>query len=356
EPNTSGVDAALLARRQKLLLELLKGSIQQGLILRELVETEHAMGFIAGSHNPVPALPQDFLRCWTPSMSTLEAHLRQPCPCGCGNSMAVRAPPVNPHLERSSHAPEQTRPGNDAEQHQEDRSSGVRTHPFNGHFKLCHSPSKQTPVPGKAGVNQMRPSSGHQQAIVWEKIGVEVVHNMQPLNEIKNHSSEGQKAVDSAIEVCVKKPIQQRLQYKPVDQENAANNEHAPEQTRQGNDAEHHQEGRSSGVRTHPFNGYFELCRSPSKQIPLAGKAGINQVRPLSGHQQGVVWEKIGVEVVHNMQPLHEIKNPSSEGRKAIDSGIEDCVKKPMHHRLQYKPVDQENAASNDQKSTEFNE
>lgn len=101
-------------------------------------------------------------------------------------------------------------------------------------------------------------------------------------------------------------------------------------------------------MRTHPFNGYFELCRSPSKQIPLAGKAGINQVRPLSGHQQGVVWEKIGVEVVHNMQPLHEIKNPSSEGRKAIDSGIEDCVKKPMHHRLQYKPVDQENAANNE--------
>lgn len=67
----------------------------------------------------------------------------------------------------------------------------------------------------------MRPSSEHQQAIVWEKIGVEVVHNMQPLNEIKNNSSEGQKAVDSAIEVCVKKPIQQRLQYKPVDQENA---------------------------------------------------------------------------------------------------------------------------------------
>lgn len=131
---------------------------------------------------------------------------------------------------------------------------------------------------------------------------------------------------------------------------------HAPEQTRPGNDAEQHQAGRSSGLRTQPFDGYFELCHSPSKQTPVTAKAGINQMRPSSGHQQAVVWEKIGVEAVHNMQPSHEIKNQSSEGRKATDSAIEDSIKKLMQQRLQYKPAGQENAANNEQKSTEFNE
>ncbi|CAD6219243.1 unnamed protein product [Miscanthus lutarioriparius] len=229
DANTSGVDAALLTRRQELLLELHKGFMHQDMILRELMETERAMGLTTGgyNYNPVSALPwsQDYGRRWTLSAPSLEAPLRQPCPCGCGSSTTVMAPPVYPHVERSPHAPEQTRPGNDAEQHQACRSSGVRTHPFNGYFELCHSPSKQTPVAAKAGINQIRPSSGHQQAVVWEKIGVEDVHNMQALHEMKNQSSEGQKAIDSAIEDCIKKPMHQRLQYKPADQENAANNE-----------------------------------------------------------------------------------------------------------------------------------
>jgi hypothetical protein len=86
-------------------LELHKGFMHQDMILRELMETERTMGLTAGgyNYNPVSALPwsQDYSRRWTQSVPSWEAPLCQPCPCGCGSSRAVKAPPVYPHVEQS---------------------------------------------------------------------------------------------------------------------------------------------------------------------------------------------------------------------------------------------------------------
>lgn len=124
--------------------------------------------------------------------------------------------------------------GNDAKQHQEGGSSGLRTDPVGGFDELSSkmTPVEETfvPVAAKASINQMlsasfckEAASGHRQTIVGEKVGVEDGHGRQPLYEIKKRSSEEHKAIDSAFEDCINKSVQQHLQYKPADQENTAN-------------------------------------------------------------------------------------------------------------------------------------
>jgi len=195
--------------------------------------------------------------------------------------------------------------------------------------------------------------------------------------EGRNHKSEEREAAKFAKDDQSNGAMQLPYRYSLAGNENAGSyqqkrlefSEPAPEQTRPSNDADQHQ-GRSSGLRTHPFSGYVELCQSPRKQtpveetlVPMAAKAGINQMQSssfceeaASGHQQVVVGVKVDVEGGCSMQPLHEIKNQSTEEGKAIESAVKDCIKKPMQQRLQYKPTDQENAANSEQKSTEFNE
>ena len=215
--------------------------MHQDMILRELMQTERVMGFTPGGHNPVPALPwsQDYRHRRTPSMPPWEEPLRQPCPCCCGSSTAVRVPPVYPHVERSpSPAPLlQLQSSSDTEKQQGCRSSGARTHPTSGHVELGTSPSKQTPeeetlVPvaphasvrsmGSGSIREAVASTHQRTDDSWERrCGAEACHGVQHMYEGRNHKSEEREAAKFAKDDQSNGAMQLPYRYSLAGNENA---------------------------------------------------------------------------------------------------------------------------------------
>ncbi|RLN36261.1 uncharacterized protein C2845_PM03G34860 [Panicum miliaceum] len=387
--NASPVDAALARRREELLWELHKARIHQSMILRELAESEHAMGFTAAGHNPAPALPpssQDYWSCRTPAAPPLEEEppLRTPRsstehpPCGRrGGPAAVRVPPVYPHVEWSSSPVVQPRPASDTEKQQDWGSSGPRTHPFDGNVELCRSPDKWTPVeeatvpPANAGarpmLHEVTPEHNDAAGGGRHKDGVKDGHDMHQLYESENQSNVQKRAAETTPVDEISGPMLQPSQYRLADQESAAVDQQKrrdfivprPEQRQLSNDAEQ-QECRSPGAGAHLFNGYVKLCLSPSIRslgeetlVPVAAKAE----EVASGHQQALGGEaKANVEDGHGVQPLGEIRNPSSGQRKDAQSAMEGRSNKPVQLPGQQRSASLENAACNEQKKVEFSE
>ncbi|KAK8459806.1 hypothetical protein SEVIR_2G216900v4 [Setaria viridis] len=351
------------------------------MIFRELVETELAMGITATSHNPVPALPspQDY---WLnrPLLSSVppleESPLCPPrsrtehSPCGCrGPAQPVKAPPVYPHVEWPS-SPSlllQERPASDTEKQQDSRSSGARTHPFGGYVEVCRSPNKWTladeaslPVSANAGARPIfheELTPGHKDAAGGEcKVDVEDGHGVQPLYQSGNQSSGQSKTSETTLEQ-INGPMLLSDQYWLAGQESAAFDqqkcrefsEQKPEQPRLGN-------GDERKARVHAFNGYMELCLSPSKQapveeisVPVAAKADISPMQSAlsfgeaaaTGPQQAFGGEpKANVVDAHGMQG--DIRNQSSGQRKAMESAMEGRTDKPAQPPDQHRPAGQE--------------
>ncbi|KAJ1289719.1 hypothetical protein BS78_02G185900 [Paspalum vaginatum] len=265
DANASRLDAALARRKEELLWELHMVHIRQDMILRELIETERAMGFTASGHNSVQTLPwsHDYWRCRPFSMSPWEeVPLRPPCagaehpPCRRGSSTGVKAPPVYPHMERSpSPSPLlQRRPASDTEKQQDCRSSEQRMHPTSGYVELCRTSSKPTTA---------EETTGHQHTDVGEKVGAGDCHVMKPLQEIRNQLSGQWKSIESDIEGLDKKPIQVQQRFNN-DQKRTEFSDYTPERT-------------SSGLKRK-----LTAPSSPVKEKPLG--CDLYQVNPFSQH------------------------------------------------------------------------
>uniref|UniRef100_A0A0Q3SXE7 Uncharacterized protein n=1 Tax=Setaria italica TaxID=4555 RepID=A0A0Q3SXE7_SETIT len=122
-----------------------------------------------------------------------------------------------------------------------------------------------------------------------------------------------------------------------------------PEQPRLGN-------GDEQKARVHAFNGYMELCLSPSKQapveeisVPVAAKADISPMQSAlsfgeaaaTGPQQAFGGEpKANLVDAHGMQG--DIRNQSSGQRKAMESAMEGRTDKPAQPPDQHRPAGQE--------------
>ncbi|RLN34049.1 uncharacterized protein C2845_PM03G34000 [Panicum miliaceum] len=264
DANASPVDAALARRREELLWELHKARIHHSTILRELVETELAMGFAAAGHNPVHP------------------------PCGCRGPAAVRVPPVYPIVEWL---------------------------PSPGH-RCLRALVQEASVPPAANAGA-RPTlhevpPGHNDAVGGRhKYDVKDGHDVHQLYESGNQSNGQRKTAETTQVDEINGSMLRPNQYRMAAQESAAFDQQKgrefivniaeeklvndylmhvccgtqrPEQRQLGNGVEQQQECRSpgagAGAGAHLFNGNAELCLSPSKRslaeetlVPVAAKA-----------------------------------------------------------------------------------
>ncbi|CAN6204488.1 unnamed protein product [Urochloa humidicola] len=385
DANASQVDAALARRREELLWELDKARIRQDTIFRELVLTEHAMGITAGGHNPVPALPssQDY---WhhrpspspVPPLEDLPLHPQRSSiersPCGCRGPAPAREPPVYPYVEWSP-----PRAASDTEKQQDSRSSGARTHPFDGHVELCPSLKKQTPVDEAslpAAVNagfratlHEEVTPGHKDAACGErKSDVVNGHDVNLLSKSGNQNNGQRTTAETTPVDQIKRLMLQSGNYNLAGPESAAfdrqkgraSSEPKPVQPQLGN-------GDEQKASVHAFNSYMELRLTPSRGapveetlVPVAAKAGISPVQSApsfgketaTGQQQAFGEPKDG----HGMEPSGDMRNQSNGQRKAMEYSMEGQTDKPAGPPGQHRSAGQENAAYNEQKKVEFSE
>ncbi|KAF8695313.1 hypothetical protein HU200_037540 [Digitaria exilis] len=399
--NASPLNAALARRREELVWELTKVRDRQDMILRELVQTEHAMGmgFTAAGYNPVPVPPssQDYWGSRTPPVNLLEEAPPPPQrssaehpPSVSGGPAAMTVPPVYPQVEWPTSPLPQPRLASDIEKQQDCRSPGARMHPFDGYVELCRSPKKST-VAEEASVpaatndgsrttfREIAP--GHKDAAgVEKKDGVKNAHGVHQLYENGSQSSGQRKTAEITLMDQINGPMLSFSRYRLGGQESVAFHQQngqevsaikeifshiliqPTEQPRLGNGPEQ-LELKSSVVGTHVFNGYAELCMSPSKLIPVqetlvpvSAKVG----EATSGHQSAFGQEpNADMEDGHRVQPFGEIRNKINGGeRKAVDNAISNDQKKVGFNEVinggERNAV--ENAISNYHKKVGFNE
>ncbi|KAF8657735.1 hypothetical protein HU200_059895 [Digitaria exilis] len=394
--NASPVNAALARRREELVWELTKVRDRQDMILRELVQTEHAMGmgFTAAGYNPVPTPPssQDYWRSRTPPVNLLEEAPPPPQrssaehpPSVSGGPAAMTVPPVYPQVEwPPSPLLQQVLP-TDIEKQQDCRSSAAMMHPFDGYVEPCPSPKKsdvaeEASLP--ATTNDGAQPTFRDAAGAEKKDGVKDAHGMHSLFEIGNQSSGQRKTVEISLMDQINGPMMSSGRYRLGGQESLAFHQQngqevsavriketvshiliqPTEQPRLGNGPEQ-QELRSSGVGAHVFNGYAELRMSPSKLgpvqdtlVPVSAKVG----EATSGHQSAFDQEpNADTEDGHRVHPFGEIRNTINGGeRKAVENAVSNDQKKVGFNDVinggDRKAV--ENAISNDHKKVGLNE
>ncbi|OEL30345.1 hypothetical protein BAE44_0008636 [Dichanthelium oligosanthes] len=264
---------------------------------------------------------------------------------------------------------EQPRLSNEAVQKQEFRSSGARTHPLN---KRTLVEEASMPAAANAGTWPSfleRVTPGNKDATGREcKAHVEDGHGMHPLYKSGNQNGGQRKTAKTTPVDQINGPMLQSGPFMLAGQESATFDEQKGREFSERTP----EQPQLSNATVHAFNGYLELCLSPSKQapvvetlVPVAAKADISLMHSAlssgkemaSRHQLPFGGEpKTHVEDGHGLQPSGNIRNQISEQRKAVESAMEDRIDKSTRLPGQHMPACQENAAYNGQKKVEFSQ